>query len=180
MISTLTKQPLSTTLSLLLVIVTTALQVGAQQAGYSGQGVPLSAEQLRQLVAPIALYSDALIAKIFISATVPDQVACAATWVRRTSDLNGQTLMQVVDAQQWNLSAKAVTQSSSVLSNMAKNLSWTSSLGEASQAFNPCTGTHARGASVSNAYGTQSAAQAYGRFSQFPMHCYDGTRRGSR
>src|ERR1700737_705799 len=59
MIRNFTKQLLSATLSLLLIIGTPPLGAQAQQtgsAGYSGQGVPLSAEELQQLVAPIGLY----------------------------------------------------------------------------------------------------------------------------
>jgi len=56
------KQFLSTSLSCLLVISAAPFQTGGQQsapAGYSGQGAPLSAEELQRLVAPIALYPDA-------------------------------------------------------------------------------------------------------------------------
>src|SRR5271166_4426529 len=45
---------------------------------YSGQGVPATAEELQALVAPIALYPDALVAQILSAATFPDQVAVAS------------------------------------------------------------------------------------------------------
>ena len=133
MIGTFTKQLLSTALSLLLVIVTTPLEVGAQAPaeGYSGQGAPLSSDDLQQLVAPIALYPDSLVAQILGAASFPDQVALAASWLQQNSNLTGQTLMYAVDAQQWEPSVKAMTQFPSVLQNLAKNLSWTSALGEA-------------------------------------------------
>ena len=137
MIKTFTRQLLSTTLSFLLVIATTPLEAGAQQSaptesnGYSGQGAPLSAEELQQLVAPIALYPDALVAQVLGAATFPDQVASAASWLQQNSNLTGKTLMQAVDAQPWDPSVKALTQFPSVLDNLAKNLSWTSALGEA-------------------------------------------------
>ena len=134
MIWTFTKQLLSTTLSFLLVLGTTPLEVGAQQpgsAGYSGQGAPLSADELQQLAAPIALYPDALVAQILGAATFPDQVNAAANWLQQHPYLTGNTLMQAVDAQPWDPGVKALTQFPSVLDNMAKNLSWTSALGEA-------------------------------------------------
>ncbi len=134
MIKILTKQLLSTTLSFLLVIGTTPLDAGAQQtgsAGYSGQGAPLSAEELQQLVAPIALYPDSLVAQVLGAATFPDQIAAAASWLQQNSNLTGKTLVQQVDAQPWDPSVKALTQFPSVLGNLAANLSWTSSLGEA-------------------------------------------------
>jgi Protein of unknown function (DUF3300)/Protein of unknown function (DUF2950) len=131
MIRTLAKQLLSTTLSFLLVIGTAPLELGAQQTRYSGQGVPLSGEELQKLVAPIALYPDALVAQVFGAASFPDQVAFAANWLEQNSNLSGAILMRAVDAQQWDPAVKALTQFPSVLQNMAKNLSWTSALGEA-------------------------------------------------
>ena len=131
MIRTFTKQLLLTTLSFLLVIGTMPLKVGAQETGYSGQGAPLSADELQQLVAPIALYPDALVAQILGAASFPDQVAFAGNWLQQNKNLTGPALMQAVDAQQWDPSVKAMTQFPSVLDNLAKNLSWTSALGEA-------------------------------------------------
>ena len=133
MIKTLTKQLLSTTLSVLLLMGAAPFEAAAQsgQPGYSGQGVPLTADELQQLVAPIALYPDALVAQVLSSATYPDQVAEAAGWLQQHSNLTGPTLMQAVDAQRWDPSVKALTQFPSVLGNLAANLTWTSSLGEA-------------------------------------------------
>jgi Protein of unknown function (DUF3300) len=132
------KRILSTMLSLLLVFILVFIMVepasAVQQAGesgYSGQGAPLSAEELQALVAPIALYPDALVAQILGAATFPDQVAFAANWLKLNSSLTGKALLQAVDKQEWDPSVKAITQFPSVLDNLAKNLSWTSSLGEA-------------------------------------------------
>src|ERR1700751_1625241 len=135
MINTLAKQLFSTTLSLLLVMAA-GPDAGAQQpaqqgAGHSGQGAPLSADELHQLLAPIALYPDSLVAQILGAATFPDQIAGAASWLQQNSNLTGQTLMKRVDAQPWDPSVKALTQFPSVLANLATNLSWTSALGEA-------------------------------------------------
>src|SRR6516165_6270287 len=134
MVKNLTKQLLATTLSLVLVGAAVPLEVGAQQPspnGYSGQGAPLSADELQQLVAPIALYPDALVAQILGAATFPDQVASANSWLAQNKSLAGSALMQAVDTQPWDPSVKALTQFPSVLDNLAKNLSWTSALGEA-------------------------------------------------
>jgi hypothetical protein len=134
MIRTFVKQVLSTALSFLLIIGTVPLEVAAQQpdsTGYSGQGVPLSAEELQQLVAPIALYTDALVAQVLGASTFPDQIAAAASWLQQNSSLTGTTLMETVNTQPWDPSVKALTQFPSVLGNLAANLSWTSSLGEA-------------------------------------------------
>src|SRR5580698_3500707 len=128
------KQLLSTALCFVLVIGAIPFEAQGQQpasAGYSGQGAPLSAGELQQLVAPIALYPDALVAQILGSSTFPDQVSYANTWLQQNQNLTGKSLMQAVDYQAWDPSVKALTQFPSVLDNMAKNLSWTSALGEA-------------------------------------------------
>jgi hypothetical protein len=76
-----------------------------------------SPQELQQLVAPIALYPDALVE--------------ADRWMQGHSSLKGEELAREVDKQPWDPSVKALTQFPSVLENMDKNLSWTSSLGDA-------------------------------------------------
>jgi hypothetical protein len=88
-------------------------------------------EQLQQLVAPIALYPDSLVAQILAASTFPEQVVEADRWVQANPDLKGDALAQAVDQQPWDPSVKALTAFPSVLGNMDKNLSWTSSLGDA-------------------------------------------------
>src|SRR5271163_2423860 len=98
---------------------------------YTGQGVPETAEELQALVAPIALYPDALVAQVLAAATFPDQVAVANYWVEQNKTLTGNALATAVNKQTWDPSVKALTEFPSVLNNMAQNLSWTSQLGEA-------------------------------------------------
>jgi hypothetical protein len=88
-------------------------------------------EQLQQLVAPIALYPDSLVAQILAAATFPEQVVEADRWVQANPDLKGDALGRAVDQQPWDPSVKALAAFPSVLGNMDKNLSWTSSLGDA-------------------------------------------------
>jgi hypothetical protein len=88
-------------------------------------------EQLEQLVAPIALYPDSLVAQILAASTFPEQVVEADQWVQLHPDLKGDALAQAVDQQPWDPSVKALTAFPSVLGNMDKNISWTSSLGDA-------------------------------------------------
>jgi len=83
------------------------------------------------LVAPIALYPDSLVAQILAASTFPEQVVEADRWVQAHPDLKGDALGQAVDQQPWDPSVKALTAFPSVLGNMDKNLSWTSSLGDA-------------------------------------------------
>jgi hypothetical protein len=90
-----------------------------------------TAEQLQQLVAPIALYPDSLVAQILAGSTFPEQVVEADRWVQAHPDLKGTDLGNAVDQQPWDPSIKALAAFPSVLGNMDKNLSWTSSLGDA-------------------------------------------------
>ena len=91
----------------------------------------MTAQELQSLVAPIALYPDALVAQILSAATFPDQIAVANYWLQQNKNLTGTALGQAVNGQSWDPSVKALTQFPSVLNNMAQNLSWTSQLGEA-------------------------------------------------
>ena len=95
------------------------------------QTAPQTPAQLQQLVAPIALYADALVAQVLAAATYPDQIVEADRWLQQHPDLKGEQLGQEVDQQPWDPSVKALTEFPSVLANMDKNLSWTSSLGDA-------------------------------------------------
>src|SRR5208282_2660676 len=100
----------------------------AEQAPPYTQSTP---EQLQELVAPIALYPDSLVAQILAASTFPDQIVEADRWMQGNSGLQGDALGQAVDQQPWDPSVKALTGFPSVLGNMDKNLSWTSSLGDA-------------------------------------------------
>ena len=91
----------------------------------------LSAAQIDELVSPIALYPDALVAQILAASTYPDQVVAANTWLQANTKLNDAQRAEQVNGQSWDPSVKALTQFPSVLANMAQNLSWTSALGDA-------------------------------------------------
>jgi len=88
-------------------------------------------DQLYQLVAPIALFPDNLLAQVLAGSTYPDQITAAYNWTKQNPNLKGQQLMQTVDQQAWDASVKGLTQFPDVLSQMATNLSWTSALGDA-------------------------------------------------
>jgi len=108
-----------------------------QDAQAPGQDAPAppytqqTPEQLQQLVAPIALYPDSLVAQILAASTFPEQVVEADRWAQANPDLKGEALGSAVDQQPWDPSVKALAAFPSVLGNMDKNLSWTSSLGDA-------------------------------------------------
>ena len=95
------------------------------------QAVQQSPEQLRELVAPIALYPDPLIGQILAAATYPSQVLKADYWMQQHPGLTGDALAKEVDKQPWDPSVKALTEFPAVLGNMSQNLAWTAELGDA-------------------------------------------------
>lgn len=126
------------TLATVLSFILTAALLSGYQVAATGAGVggaadsaPMSALQLQALVAPIALYPDPLVAQVLAGSTFPDQVAVANYWLQQNKALTGEPLIEAVNKQSWDASVKALTQFPSVLDNMAKNLNWTSTLGEA-------------------------------------------------
>jgi hypothetical protein len=95
------------------------------------QGEPLSAEQLDQLVAPIALYPDALLAQILAAATYPTQVVEADRWRQAQGNAPAEQIAAGAEAQNWDASVKALTAFPTVLAQMDRNIQWTTDLGNA-------------------------------------------------
>lgn len=91
----------------------------------------LTSDELDQLVAPIALYPDALVAQILAASTYPTEVVEAERWMQQHPEMSGETLAQSINGQLWDPSVKALAQFPTVLAMMDKNLSWTSAVGEA-------------------------------------------------
>ena len=100
---------------------------GYQQTG----GQPLGAEQLEQLVAPIALYPDVLLAQVLTASTYPDQVRYVDQWCRAHGNAPAEEIAAGADEKNWDPSLKALTAFPQVLAQMARNLPWTSDLGNA-------------------------------------------------
>jgi hypothetical protein len=86
---------------------------------------PFSPDQLDNLLAPIALYPDPLLAQVLVAATFPDQIDAAARFVRYNRNPDD------VDGLQWDVSVKAVAHYPTVLAMMADQLDWTTALGQA-------------------------------------------------
>jgi len=97
---------------------------GAQMAAQPSQGT-------LQLVAPVALFPDALLAEILTAASYPSAIVEASKWVQQHSDLTGQPRELAVNSQPWDPSVKGLAQFPAVLDNMSQNVSWTAALGTA-------------------------------------------------
>jgi hypothetical protein len=96
------------------------------QASYSTtrQVAPFTDQELDNLVAPVALYPDPILAQVLVAATFPDQVEFAARYVRS----NGT---RGIDDQPWDISVKAVAHYLPVLNMLAERVDWTTTLGQA-------------------------------------------------
>jgi len=134
------QKALAILMSLLLVLGTFPVEAIAQNASPAAsqqEYATLSADDLDGIVAPIALYPDALVAQILGAATFPYEIVDATLWLKDNAQLKDEALAKAVDQQSWDPSVKALTQFPSVLDNLAKNLAWTSALGEASATQQP-------------------------------------------
>jgi uncharacterized protein DUF3300/endosialidase-like protein len=97
----------------------------------------LKPAELDQLVAPIALYPDALLSEVLIASTYPLEVVQADRWAKSNNSLKGEALTAALAKQGWDDSVKALAQVPNVLTIMADQLEWTQKLGDAVLAQQP-------------------------------------------
>jgi hypothetical protein len=97
------------------------------------------AEQLDQLLAPIALYPDALLAQILMAATYPLEIVKADRWLQDPShaNLREDQLAEAIDAETWDPSVKSLVPFPQILRMMSQELDWTEQLGNAVVAQQP-------------------------------------------
>ncbi|MDR3421751.1 MAG: DUF3300 domain-containing protein [Xanthobacteraceae bacterium] len=91
----------------------------------------LSPAQLDQLVAPIALYPDPLLAEVLMASTYPVDVVHAERWLEENKNLSPDQLKAGADKQPWDQSIKALVATPDVLAMMSSKLEWTQKLGNA-------------------------------------------------
>jgi hypothetical protein len=104
------------------------------QQGYSQpqpSAQPLNARRLEQLVAPIALYPDTLVAQVLTASTYPLQVVDADRWRQAQGSASSDQMAAGANLQPWDPSIKAMTAFPQVLAEMDQNLQWTTELGNA-------------------------------------------------
>ena len=90
-----------------------------------------SQQELDQLLAPIALYPDALLAQMFMASTYPLEVVEAARWSKSNPKVTGKALEDAMQKQRWDPSVKSLTAVPTVLQQMNDKLNWTQKLGDA-------------------------------------------------
>src|ERR1039457_7103002 len=91
----------------------------------------LSPEQLDTLVAPIALYPDALLSQVLVASTYPLEVVEAQQWLQRNGNLRGQQLTEAARQQNWDASVQAMVAFPHVLTMLNQDAQWGTSLGNA-------------------------------------------------
>jgi uncharacterized membrane protein YgcG len=102
---------------------------GQQQAGE--QKKSFSQQDFDELMAPVALYPDALLAQVLMASTYPLEVVEAARWQKANSTLKDKALEDALTKQTWDPSVKALTMVPQVLTMMNEKLDWTTKLGDA-------------------------------------------------
>lgn len=115
-----------------------AQPVSAQDRSYSrnaalDQDANFSTAEVDQILAPIALYPDDLLANVLMASTYPLEVVEAARWMEKpeNADLKGDALARALDDEDWDPSVKSLTAFPDVLEMMSENLDWTRKLGDA-------------------------------------------------
>ena len=91
----------------------------------------LSQNELANLVAPIALYPDALLAQVLVASTYPDQLGEAEQFLQQNGNLPGPERMQAAQQQNWDPSVQALVAFPAVVDRMTGDLQWTTELGNA-------------------------------------------------
>jgi hypothetical protein len=89
------------------------------------------AEELEQMVAPIALYPDPLLAQVLMSSTYPLEIVEAARWRKANPDLTGDAVEAALTDHDWDPSVKSIATFPDVLAMMDEKLDWTQKLGDA-------------------------------------------------
>src|SRR5438094_4936046 len=104
-------------------------------AGISAQAQtdrkPFSPEELDQLLAPIALYDDALLSQVLMASTYPLEIVEAARWSQANPNLKGDAAVNAVADKTWDVSVKSLVAFPPVLAQLNEHLDWTQKLGDA-------------------------------------------------
>src|SRR6516165_6044058 len=81
-----------------------------------------SPEELDQMLAPIALYDDALLSQVLMAATYPLEIVEAARWSQANSSVKGDAAVKAVADKGWDVSVKSLVAFPSILTQMNDHL----------------------------------------------------------
>lgn len=90
-----------------------------------------SQEELDQMMAPVALYPDALLSQVLMASTYPDQVAEAAEWSKKNTEVNGDDAVKAVQDKPWDPSVASLVAFPQALAMMGDKPDWVSQMGDA-------------------------------------------------
>ncbi len=102
-----------------------------QAAAPAAGAKSFSQQELEQLLAPIALYPDALLSQVLMAATYPLEVVEAERWVKANPGLKDKALEDALQSQRWDPAVKSLTVFPQVLTMMSEKIDWTQKLGDA-------------------------------------------------
>ena len=97
----------------------------------SAEDKAFSHEELEQIVAPIALYPDPIVAQVLMASTYPLEIVSAARWVKANPGVKGTALEDAMQKQPWDASVKSLTAFPQVIEMMNAKIDWTQKLGDA-------------------------------------------------
>jgi len=118
--------------SWLVCLLALAVAVSGPVSGQPAPGTPaFKQEELNQLVAPIALYPDALLAQVLMASTYPLEIVQADRWSKQNPKVTGKALEDAMQKQTWDPSVKSLAALPDVLTMMSDKLDWTQKLGDA-------------------------------------------------
>lgn len=125
------------TMTLYIILVLAVPLPAFPQEGYGDESQQVekqkrfSREELARLLAPIALYPDALLSQVLMASTYPVEIVAADRWLEENRDLTGDELAKALEEKDWDPSVKSLVNFPSVLSMMSRKLEITAELGDA-------------------------------------------------
>jgi hypothetical protein len=119
--------------------------VGPPDARATGQAAPtstptpstpsqtdaFSTEEIAQLIAPVALYPDALLAQVLMASTYPGDVADAAAWAKKNPEAKGEAAVKAVENETWDPSVQSLVAFPQVVLMLGQDTAWVQKLGDA-------------------------------------------------
>ena len=110
-----------------------AMPIGVmgQDEGETEQAAKFSKEELTQMLAPIALYPDSLVAQVLMASTYPLELVEAERWRRQNTALQGEELDNALKEKSWDPSVKSLCHFPDLLFSLSEKLDQTRKLGDA-------------------------------------------------
>ena len=117
--------------TVMLIIILAPVWVQSQDNSESSSAQNFNKEELAQMLAPIALYPDALLSQVLMASSYPFEVVEADRFMAKNPGLNADALDNTLKEKDWDVSVLSLCYYPKVLSMMTENLNWTARLGDA-------------------------------------------------